>query len=79
MSHGDTSVAITQAITPALYATKGQKRSYQQAITHALNATQGHKHWLSISTWSNLYPILRLALNPILRLALNPGYNYSTL
>ena len=43
MPHRDTSIAIKQAITQALNATQGHKRSYQQAITLALNATQRHK------------------------------------
>ena len=44
MSHRDTSVPFKQAITKALKATKGHKRSYKQAITKILNDTQGHKH-----------------------------------
>ena len=39
MPHRDINVAIKQAITLALNATQGHKRSYQQAITSALNVT----------------------------------------
>ena len=40
---GTQALLINLAITQALNATQGHKRSYQQAITLSLNTTQGYK------------------------------------